>query len=81
MEARTGLETTPGRAVQKVEGGLGLDKGELAAALGASARTVERWRDGRTYPQHEARERLAELVALERPLARGCARVTRTWGG
>jgi len=66
MEAeRSRLETTPGRAVEALEGGLGLSRGELACALGASARTVERWRTGQTYPQHEARERLAELVALE----------------
>lgn len=63
--ARSRLETTPGRAVEALEGGLGLSMGELAGALGASARTVERWRTGQTYPQHEARERLAELVALE----------------
>jgi transcriptional regulator with XRE-family HTH domain len=66
MEAeRSRLETTPGRAVETLEGGLGLSRGELASALGASARTVERWRTGHTYPQHEARERLADLLALE----------------
>ncbi len=58
------LEMTPGRAVETVEGGLGLGRREIAGALGSSTRTVERWRAGRTYPQHEARERLAELVAL-----------------
>jgi len=64
--ARSRLETTPGRAVQALEEGLGLSRGELlASALGASARTVERWRTGQTYPQHEARERLADLLALE----------------
>jgi uncharacterized protein (DUF2384 family) len=59
------LEMTPGSAVERVEGGLGLGRGELAGALGVSTRTVERWRAGLTYPQHEARERLAELVAVE----------------
>lgn len=63
--ARSKLETTPGHAVEMLEGGLGLRKGELAGAVGASARTVERWRTGQTYPQHEARQRLAELVAVE----------------
>ena len=62
--ARSKLEMTPGRAVETVEG-LGLGGVELAGALGASARTVERWRAGQTYPQHEARERLARLVAVE----------------
>jgi len=66
MEAqRSRLETTPQRVVEALEGGLGLSRGELAGALGASARTVERWRTGQTYPQHEARERLADLLALE----------------
>jgi len=63
--ARSKLEMTPGHAVEAVERGLGLSRGELAGALGTSARTVERWRTGQTYPQHEARERLAELVAVE----------------
>ncbi len=63
--ARSKLDMTPEHAVETVEGGLGLGRGELAGALGASAKTVERWRSGQTYPQHEARERLAELVAVE----------------
>ena len=81
MEARSGLETSPRRAIEAAEGGLGLDRGELAAALGASVRTVERWRSGRTYPQREARERLAELVALEHRLGETFAEpgAPRTW--
>ena len=63
--AKSKLEMTPGQAVETVEGGLGLSRGEIANALGASPRTVERWHAGQTYPQHEARERLAELVAVE----------------
>jgi uncharacterized protein (DUF2384 family) len=63
--ARSKLEMTPENAVETVEGGLGLGRGELASALGASARTIERWRAGQTYPQHGARERLAELVDVE----------------
>lgn len=62
---RPKLQTTPQRAVEMLEGGMGLARGELAAVLGTSARTVERWRTGQTYPQHEARERLADLLALE----------------
>jgi uncharacterized protein (DUF2384 family) len=65
MGARSKLEMTPGQAVETVEVGLGFSRGELAGALGASARTVERWRAGQTYPQHEARKRLAKLVAVE----------------
>ncbi len=88
---RSRLETTPGRAVETLEGGLSLSRGELASALGASARTVERWRTGQTYPQHEARERLADLLALEDRLGEtfvdpeaargwGYARAVRTLG-
>ena len=79
--ARSKLEMAPGRAVETVEGGLGLKGGELAGALGASVRTVERWRSGQTYPQHEARERLAELVALENRLGEtfGDPEARRAW--
>jgi DNA-binding transcriptional regulator YiaG len=66
--ARSGPEMTPRRAIETLEGGLGLGGGELAGALGASVRTVERWRTGQTYPQHESRERLADLVAVEHRL-------------
>lgn len=58
------LETAPAVAVEYIEGGLGLNDSELAAALGSSPKTVERWRSGQTYPQHEARERLARLLTL-----------------
>src|SRR5215210_8496393 len=79
--ARSKLEMTPGHAVETVEGGLGLSRGEIAGALGASARTVERWRTGQTYPQHEARERLAELVAVEVHLSEtfGDREARRAW--
>ncbi|MBA2533711.1 MAG: DUF2384 domain-containing protein [Rubrobacter sp.] len=66
--AKQKLDMAPGRAVERLEAGIGLGRGELAGVLGASARTVERWRTGQTYPQHEARERLAGLIALERHL-------------
>lgn len=79
--ARSRLETTPGRAVEALEGVFGLGRGELAGALGTSARTVERWRTGQTYPQHEARERLAELLAVEAHLGEtfGNPEASRSW--
>lgn len=79
--ARSKLEMAPGNALETVEGGLGLGGGELAGALGASTRTVERWRTGQTYPQHGARERLAELVALDAHLREtfGDPEARRTW--
>lgn len=61
---KPGLEMAPAVAVESIERGLGLSGSELAAALGSSPKTVERWRSGQTYPQHEARERLARLLAL-----------------
>ena len=65
MEAeKQGLDMTPARAVEELEAGIGVDGGELAVVLGVSARTVERWRTGQTYPQHETRERLAGLISL-----------------
>jgi uncharacterized protein (DUF2384 family) len=54
--------------VERLEEDLGLSVGELSAALGASARSIERWRDGGTHPQRGARGRLAALVALDRRL-------------
>lgn len=40
------LEVTPAQAVEQLERGLGLSRSELAGALGASPRTVERWSGG-----------------------------------
>lgn len=37
---------------------------ELAGALGATTRTVNRWRTGESVPQHASRERIESLVAL-----------------
>jgi uncharacterized protein (DUF2384 family) len=82
MEAeKQGLDMTPARAVEELEAGIGVDGGELAVVLGVSARTVERWRTGQTYPQHEARERLADLIALERHLGEtfGDTEAARSW--
>jgi hypothetical protein len=47
---------------------LQLTDGELAQAVGASPRSVARWRADQTYPQHEARRRLDALDALVRRL-------------
>src|SRR3954454_12230198 len=58
------LAITPQQAITQLEQVFGLSDGELADALAASPRTLARWRPNSTYPQHEARERLARLVAL-----------------
>ncbi len=62
------LEVAPGQAVERLMGDLGLSKKELADALDATPRTLERWRTGGTYPQRDTRRRLAELVELDRHL-------------
>ena len=62
------LEITPARAVERLEEDLGLTRGELAAALGATSRTLERWRAGATHPQRDARQRLAALLNLDEHL-------------
>ena len=62
------LEMTPAQAVERLEGDLGLSRGELAAALGTTPRTLERWRAGTTHPQRHARRRLAALLNLDEHL-------------
>ncbi|MGI8857323.1 MAG: antitoxin Xre/MbcA/ParS toxin-binding domain-containing protein [Thermomicrobiales bacterium] len=63
------LDTTPRQAVEQVQRILALSDDELAYILSASPRTLNRWRSSETYPQHEARERLATLVSLAERLA------------
>lgn len=75
----SGLEMTPGRAVERLEESLGLTRVELAAALGASPRTLERWRSQETHPQRGARRRLAELVGLEEHLSETFGGSARIW--
>lgn len=48
---------------------LGITRQELARAVGASDKTVARWLANETYPQHGAREKLAQLEALTDLLA------------
>jgi putative toxin-antitoxin system antitoxin component (TIGR02293 family) len=62
------LEQTPRQALDQLEHDLGVTSPDLAAAVGASPRTLERWRADETYPQRAARERLAQLLQLDRRL-------------
>jgi transcriptional regulator with XRE-family HTH domain len=57
-----------GGVVEQLEQTLGLSDQDFAQALGINLRTVERWRDGTSYPQHEAREKLRALTALTEQL-------------
>lgn len=36
---------------------------QLAGALGVTSRTLERWRAGDSYPQHDSRRRLEALTS------------------
>ncbi len=58
------LDITPRQAVEQVQQTFALSDDELAHALSASPRTLSRWRTNTSYPQHEARERIAVLVKL-----------------
>jgi hypothetical protein len=62
------LEMAPRRAVRCLMEGIAFSKKELADALGATPRTLERWRSDETYPQGDPRRRLAALVELDRHL-------------
>lgn len=62
------LDISPGRAIVRLEDELGLTEPEIAGALGASQRTLERWRSGESHPQRAARLRLTQLLALARRL-------------
>lgn len=60
------LEVTPRQALDALQEATGLSEEELAGALGTSHRTLQRWRAGTAYPQQLARQRLAELLRLQR---------------
>jgi hypothetical protein len=62
------LDIAPGRLVERLGAALRLSEVELAQALDVNPRTLERWRAGTSYPQHEARERLSALEALAQRL-------------
>jgi hypothetical protein len=50
--------------VETLTGFLRITDAELAHILDVSPRTVERWKAGATFPQHESRQRLEALEAL-----------------
>ena len=60
------LEITPRRALDTLEKSLGVSEDELAQALNSNPRTLQRWRAGTAHPQHLARQRLAELLRLQK---------------
>lgn len=75
------LNVTPAKAIEQLENDLGLSTSELAGALRASPRTIQRWRVGETHPQRDTRRHLAALVALDLRLREtfGSLRAVRSW--
>jgi len=61
------LELAPYRIVEQVSADLNLPIDQLARALDADPRTVDRWRSG-TYPQRETRQRLLDLQTVHHHL-------------
>jgi len=62
------LEMTPRQALNRLESDLGLTAKDLLGALSVDLRTLDRWLNGETCPQREARRRLVELLALSQRL-------------
>ncbi|MGI8550635.1 MAG: hypothetical protein ACR2PL_07550 [Dehalococcoidia bacterium] len=54
----------PAQAIDHLEQALGLSRADLARALEADLRTLQRWHAGETYPQREARQRFAALLSI-----------------
>ena len=75
------LEITPARAIEQLQHDLSLSPTELAGALNASPRTVKRWRESQTHPQHNTRVRLAALVTLDHHLREtfGSSEAVQAW--
>ncbi len=61
-------EITPRQALDLLSRSMGLGADVLAQALQTNRRTVQRWRNGESYPQQAARARLAELVNVSKHL-------------
>src|SRR5215469_11625490 len=53
---------------------LGLSQEALGEASGVSARSINRWEQGRALPQPEARRRLAEVLGIDVARLTGAAR-------
>src|SRR5215208_4725296 len=60
--------TTLDHVLDELSSEFGVTDPQLAGALGVTPRTLERWRVGERYPQHESRKRLDALRALHERL-------------
>jgi len=69
MNAATpALGMTPTQAITTLQEDLGLSMKDLQAILDTDARNISRWIAEQSYPQREARRRLAGLLQLNRRL-------------
>lgn len=77
----TSLKLTASQAVERLINVGGLSARELADALDATPRTIERWRAEGMHPQRKTQRRLAELLDLNRHLLEtfGEREAVRTW--
>jgi transcriptional regulator with XRE-family HTH domain len=75
------LDRPPHQIIELIKAELGLSEAELAQALAIDPRTVRRWQSGQAYPQHEARQRLANLRDVTRRLQEtfASAEAIRAW--
>lgn len=62
------ITTSLDRVLRALGDDLRLTDAQLAGALGVSPRSLERWHAGERYPQHESRDRLDAMVALQHRL-------------
>jgi transcriptional regulator with XRE-family HTH domain len=56
------------QVIEELKTQLGLSNKDLADALDVSQATVRRWSADTAYPQHDARESLEKLLALQQHL-------------
>lgn len=62
------FDTTMKNVVGHLRSGLSLDGQELADVLGVTPRTVDRWQEDKALPQRATRERITQLLEIERQL-------------
>lgn len=67
--ASSALGMSPGQAIRVLESDLGLTTKDLQVILDTTPKNIGRWISEQAYPQHEARRRLAALLAIHRQLA------------
>lgn len=67
--------------IAQLQDDLDLDLIDIAGALGANPRTMDRWYNSGTFPQREYRQRIDDLMALRDQLyeSLGSGKLVRRW--